>query len=243
MTAGRWRRPTEVLVRLMTPQASQHVHNLLLWPRGARGEFRQALAELFAGVAEFLSRAFDHALQYDARDDVLRARGRVVRAHARAGEAFDRLLREHAAHAVDPQVAAALVATGAHALVAGDLISGMAVKGYQAPGHAEELADLHAQAHRRAGTFERLAARLRTIQRVEVGTVGAETVGTGELEMVLREDVLRLLRDWRTSPWGGHAALTAVTLAEWIQLLGRLAARLDQPVAVTVEAARVPWWR
>ena len=127
--------------------------------------------------------------------------------------------------------------------MAGDLISGMAVKGYQAPGYAEDLADLHAQAHRLAGTFERLAARLRTMQPVEVGTGAAETVGTGEPEMVLREDVLRLLRDWRTSPWGGHAARTAVTLAEWIQLLGGLAARLDQPVAVTVEAARVPWWR
>ena len=36
------------------------VVGLLLWPRGARGEFRQALAELFAGVAEFLSSAPMH---------------------------------------------------------------------------------------------------------------------------------------------------------------------------------------
>lgn len=213
------------------------VVGLLLWPRGARGEFRLALGDLFDGIAAFLGRAFGHALHYDAnaRDDVLRARGRLARAYTRAGEAFDRLLREHAAHAVDPQVAAALIATGAHALVAGDLISSMAVKGYHAPGSAAELADLHAQAHRLAGTFERLAARLRTMHSVEVGSVGSETM--------LREEVLRLLRDWRTNTGGGRAAITAVTLAEWLQLLGALAARLDQPVAATVEAARVPWWR
>jgi uncharacterized membrane protein YccC len=211
------------------------VVGLLLWPRGARGEFRQALGDLFAGIAAFLGRAFDHALQYGARDDVLRARGRLVRVHARAGEAFDRLLREHAAHAVNPQIAAALVATGAHALVAGDLISGMAVKGYHAPGSAEELADLYVQAHRLAGTFERLATWLHTMHPVEIGPVGPETM--------LREDVLRLLDDWRSNPQSGHAAITAVTLAEWIQLLGGLVARLGQPVAATVEAARVPWWR
>jgi hypothetical protein len=60
---------------------------------------------------------------------------------------------------------------------------------------------------------------------------------------MLREDVLRLLDDWRSNPQSGHAAITAVTLAEWIQLLGGLVARLGQPVAATVEAARVPWWR
>jgi hypothetical protein len=74
------------------------------------------------------------------------------------------------------------------------------------------------------------------MQPLEVGTVGTETVGTGETGMVLREDVLRLLCVWRMSRGGGHGALTAVTLTEWVQLLGGLAARLDQPVAATVEA-------
>jgi hypothetical protein len=70
---------------------------------------------------------------------------------------------------------------------------------------------------------------------VEAGPAGAEAT--------LREAVLRLLRGWQTNPEGGRAAITTVTLAEWINLLGRLTASLERPVAATVEAAQVPWWR
>jgi hypothetical protein len=54
--------------------------------------------------------------------------------------------------------------------------------------------------------------------------------------------VLRLLGDWRARPGEARAAITVVALAEWVHLLGRIAARLEGPVAATVEAAQVPWW-
>ena len=100
-------------------------------------------------------------------DEVLVARVHAARAYARAGEALDQLLREHSAHPLEPRLAAALVTAGGHALVAGDLLSNMAVKGYQAPGDAEELADLQAQAHALVETFDRLARHLATMQPVE----------------------------------------------------------------------------
>jgi uncharacterized membrane protein YccC len=211
------------------------VSGLLLWPRGARGEFRTAMADLFDAVGEFLGRAFDHALQHGARSEVLRARARAVRAHERAGEAFDRLLWEHRMGSVEPEHAAAMVVTGAHALVAGDLLSGMAVKGYQAPNNVGGLADLHIQAHVLVTTFAGLAAYLRTMKPVQTGARVAD--------MAIRDAALRLIRDWKADPGSGRAAITAVTLSEWLQLLSQLVAGLEQPVAETVAAARVPWWR
>jgi uncharacterized membrane protein YccC len=211
------------------------VVGLLLWPRGARGEFRRALAELFGSVGVFLGRAFDHTLQEGTRDEVVQARAIAVRAHARAAEAFDRLLRERSARSPEPQVAASLVAAGGHAVVAGDLLSGMAVKGYQAPGEARELAALHAQAHALVDTFVGLAEQLeRMLPQAPTAHVSDDR---------LREAVLRLLGDWQAKPGKARAAITAVALAEWVHLLGRIAARLEEPVASTVEAARVPWWR
>ncbi|HEY8287248.1 MAG TPA: FUSC family protein [Chloroflexota bacterium] len=211
------------------------VIGLLLWPRGARGEFRREMAELFEAVGQFLSRTFDHALQHGTRDEVLVARDRAARAHARAGEAFDRLLREHGAHSLEPRQAAAMVASGGHALVAGDLLSVMAEKGYHASGDARELADLHAEAHALVATFERLATYLRTMRPVESGTRLSDDR--------IRAANLRLLRDWRTRAADVRTAIMAVTLAEWLQFLNQLTAGLEQPVAATIQAARIPWWR
>lgn len=61
---------------------------------------------------------------------------------------MDKLLREHRAHPLEPLLAPALVTAGGHALVAGDLLSSMALQGYQVPIAAEGLADLLAQARR-----------------------------------------------------------------------------------------------
>ncbi|MGH2410104.1 MAG: FUSC family protein, partial [Chloroflexota bacterium] len=192
---------------------------LLLWPRGARGEFRRAMAELFDSVGQFLGRTFDQALQHGARDDVLLARARAARAHARAGEAFDRLLRERGAHSLEPRQAAAMVAAGGHALVAGDLLSGMAEKGYQAPGHARELAELHAQAHTLVDTFGRLATQLRTMRPVATGRPLADDR--------VREANLRLLRGWRSHAIDVRTAIAAVTIAEWLHFLNQLTAGLE----------------
>jgi uncharacterized membrane protein YccC len=208
---------------------------LLLWPRGARGEFRRALADLLATDGLFLGRTFAYALQHGTREEVFLARGVASRAYARAGEALDQLMREHGAHPLEPGLAAALVTAGGHALVAGDLLSSMAMKGYQVPGDADALVDLQAQAQALVATFERLAMRLDTMQPVET-TTGPRT------EQV-RDAIVRLLRAWAARATDGHTVIAAVTLAEWLQFLSRLTAGLEPPIAATIEAARVPWWR
>jgi hypothetical protein len=128
-----------------------------------------------------------------------------------------------------------MVASGGHALVAGDLLSVMAEKGYHASGDARELADLHAEAHALVATFERLATYLRTMRPVESGTRLSDDR--------IRAANLRLLRDWRTRAADVRTAIMAVTLAEWLQFLNQLTAGLEQPVAATIQAARIPWWR
>lgn len=208
---------------------------LLLWPRGARAEFRRAAAELLEHTGDFVGQAFDQTMRHGAPENVARARLGAVRARARAEEAFNRLLRERGAHAPAPQATAAIVAAGSHAMVAGDVLGAMAARGYQAPGDAAALSLLHAEAHALVAMFEQLGERLRTMRPVEAkGRVSVEK---------LRQVMVRLLQDWRADPGDAHAAVAAVTLAEWIQLLRRLALTLDQPVNTTIEAARIPWWR
>jgi uncharacterized membrane protein YccC len=208
---------------------------LLLWPRGARGEFRRAMSELLASDGRFLDRTFAYTLQHGTQEEVLLARGHAVRAYGRAGEALDQLMREHSAHPLEPGPAAVLVTAGGHAFVAGDLLSSMAMKGYQAPGDADGLVDLQAQAQVLVATFERLAMRLDTMQPVEATA--------GPRAELVRDAIVRLLRTWAAGATDGHTVIAAVTLAEWLLFLSRLTAALEPPIAATIETARVPWWR
>jgi uncharacterized membrane protein YccC len=208
---------------------------LLLWPRGARGEFRRAMSELLASDGQFLGRTFAYALQHGTQEEVLVARVHAARAYAYAGEALDQLMREHSAHPLEPGLAAALVTAGGHALVAGDLLSSMAMKGYQAPGDADGLVDLQAQVQVLVATFERLAMHLDTMQPVEATT--------GPQAELVRDAIVRLLQAWGARATDGHTVIAAVTLAEWLQFLSRLVVGLEPPIAATIEAARVSWWR
>jgi hypothetical protein len=60
---------------------------------------------------------------------------------------------------------------------------------------------------------------------------------------VVRAATIQLLRGWRAQTVSAQTALGAVTVAEWLQFLSRLAAALEQPVTATMEIARIPWWR
>ena len=208
---------------------------LLLWPRGTRGEFRRAAAELLERTGAYLGRVFDQVLQHGTEEEVAQSRLDALRARARAEDAFDRLLRERGAHMPEPQSTAAIVAAGSHTMVAGDVLRTMAAKGYSAPGDASAMSELHAQAHALVGMFERLGASLRTMQ-----PIGAHGRVAGE---DLHRAVLRLLQHARADRGDNHALIAMITLAEWIQLLSRMALTLEQPVTATIETARIPWWR
>ncbi|HEX8991006.1 MAG TPA: FUSC family protein, partial [Anaerolineales bacterium] len=209
---------------------------LLLWPRGARGELRSAIAGLYRGVATYLAGSFDRVLEHGSPENVRVGRRLAVRARDRAGEAFDQFLHERGTKPLDPETAADLVAAGAHAIIAGDLLNVIAEMGYQVQDPDDAGTALRAQTQLMLASFLQLADRLE-------GTTSALLSRASVSNEALREDVLSRLRDWRGDPDGRQSALAAVIAGEWIQQLGELSADLDAPVARAVEAAQLPWWR
>jgi hypothetical protein len=212
------------------------VVGLLLWPRGARGELRYATAALYRAVAVFLDASFNHVLERDLLLDVARARSAAAHAHDRAAEAFEQFLRERGAKPLDPLTASSLVAPAGHAIVAGDVLNGTAEMGYQAQGHGDAVVALHAQARALVGTFRALAEQLAAAAR----DMPAHASVSDE---ALRNLAVLCLGRWQGDPAQGRATIAVVSVAEWIHLLGELAALLERPVSAAVETTQVPWWR
>jgi hypothetical protein len=118
----------------------------------------------------------------------------------------------------------------------GDLINVIAEMGYRAEGCSAGVTALQAQMQVLLATFLRLADRLGGALRP---TEPQERVS----DAVLHAAALACLQRWRDDPAGGRAAIAVVVAGEWIAQLGVLAADLEEPLTVAVEAARVPWWR
>ena len=212
------------------------VVGLLLWPRGARGELGLAVAGLYRAVAAFLASSFNRLLELGSPEDAGQMRSLAVQARDRADEAFDQFLNERGAKPLDPRTAAFLVASGAHAITAGDAINVVADLGYQAGGCVDGARALRAQMQAMVATFVQLADRL-----------GSATGGAGPQvrvsDNVLHEAALTCLHRWKEDPAGGRAAIAVVAAGEWIEQLGALAADLEEPVAAAVKGARTAWWR
>jgi uncharacterized membrane protein YccC len=207
---------------------------ILLWPHGARGELRRALAGMYRTLAPLLGAALDQALGRGGDADTAAAWDRAIQAQERAGEAFDQFLHERKATPLDPQTAASLLASGAHAVLAADLLTASATTDYRVSAAASEGAVLQAQAAALVVSFLDLADWLET---------GAPLSRARVSEEALRDAAVGRLRQWQDEPAGGPAAIAAVGVAEWIEVLGRLVAGAQAPVADLLEATRAPWWR
>ena len=237
---------------------------VLLWPRGARGELRVALAELYRAVAASLDEAFGRILEPGTAGASTRATGRrrggtrdgVLTASDRAGEALEQYLRERSAKPLAPQDGGWLVAAGANTILAAELLGQLADMGYQAQVQAADSGDsggsgssdgvtaLIGQVQALVATYVRLADQLdgdaahaahATNQQVGVSpAISPETVRAAQLGS---------LRRWCQDPEAGRAAIAMVVAGEWVEQLGALAVALEKPVAEVAVAARVPWWR
>jgi uncharacterized membrane protein YccC len=212
------------------------VVGLLLWPRGARGELATALAGLYRRVAAYLAESFQRVLEPTSPEDAGVERTLVVRAQARAGNAFEQYMHERGAKPLDPETAGALVAAGRNAAIVGDLLQFIAGAGYQVQDSPDGETTLRAQTQLMLASFLRLADELG-------GETSALLPGARVSNDALRDVALARLRTWRDHPETGHSALAAIIAGEWLQQLGELTADLEAPVASAVEAARLPWWR
>jgi len=132
---------------------------LLLWPRGARGELRQATAALYQAVAAYLGAGFDQVLQPGTPTQP-RVRSLAVQTYDRAAEAFEQYLRERGAMPLNPLTVASFIAPGAYAILAGDLLSGIAAKGYRADVTDPDAKTIRSQAEALVDGFQALGRQL-----------------------------------------------------------------------------------
>ena len=237
------------------------VVGVLLWPRGARGELRVTLAELYRAVATSLDEAFGRILEPGRAEGSSRASGSrgdetwggVLAASKRAGEALDQYLHERSAKPFAPEDAGWLVAAGSDVILAAQLLERLADTGYQAQAQATDsggsdgVTALIGQVQALVATYVRLAYQL------DGGAANADHTTDAQDHQVdislvvspetVREAALSSLRRWRQDPEAGRAAIAVVEAGEWVEHLSALAVALEKPVAEVVAAARVPWWQ
>jgi uncharacterized membrane protein YccC len=234
------------------------VVGVLLWPRGAREELRVTLAALYRAVAASLDEVFGRILEPGTTEASTRGpglrgdrtQGEVLTARDRAGEALEQYLRERSAKPLAPQDAGSLVAAGADAILAAQLLEQLAEMGYQVQVQAADSAGsdgvraLIGQVQALVATYARLADKLDS-SAANAAHATDRQVGISPAvspEMV-RAAALSSLRRWRQDPEAGRSAIAVVVAGEWVEHLGALAVALEKPVAEVVVATRVPWWR
>jgi hypothetical protein len=235
------------------------VVGVLLWPRGARGELRMTLAELYRAVAASLDEAFGRILEPGTTEALTRAPGRrgdgtgdgVLMARDRAGEALDQYLHERSAKPLTPQDAGWLVAAGADVILAAKLLEHLADTGYQAQaadsGGSDGVTALIGQVQALVATYARLADQLDGSAANAANVTDRQDRQVGISLAVspekVRASALNSLRRWRQDPEAGRAAIAVVVAGEWVAHLGALAVALEKPVARVAAAARMHWWR
>jgi uncharacterized membrane protein YccC len=212
------------------------VVGLLLWPRGARQELSRSVAGFYRAVAAFLESSFNRVVEGTPSQEVRHDRLTAVLARDRAQEALEQFLNERAAKRIDPETAALLVSSGAHAMTVGDILNQVADMGYEGAGCPRAVEALRDQTQANLAVLKSLADQLDHAQ------VAGRVPSKGH-EGVLREAALSCLGRWRKDPQVGRAAIAVVAAGAWLQHVGGLTVEMEKPVASAASAARVPWWR
>jgi len=195
---------------------------LLLWPRGARADFRYALAALYRAVAVYLDESFDRVLALNGATGKPNRRP-AAEARKLAGEAFDILLNERARKPDPPERRAALLAGGSHAILIADLLNVIADMGYEAADCPNGAQVVKRQKQAAVSSLRALADRLAGRSDVPLQRVSNAELRTTELEC---------LRRWggAASRAEGRAAIAVQAAAVWVRRLDQLVAELAEPV-------------
>jgi len=211
---------------------------VLLWPRGARGQLRSALAALYRADAACLGAAFGYLLGRRSQREVDASRRAADAEVARAGEAFDGFLTERGSRMV-PAITWERVATaGNDVLLAVDAMEAMGLLGYRTTHGCERCADrVQGDVAEVVGVLTGFAGQLeeRHVPPTPRLRAPAET----------RDAVIGCLRAWRGVPDSplGPTAIALATAWFWSVEIARLGGELAQPLAAVAAAAQSPWWR
>jgi len=210
---------------------------VLLWPRGARGQLRSALAALYRADAACLDAAFGYLLGRRSEREVDASRQAADAEVARAAEAFDVFLTERGSGMV-PTVTWGRVATaGNDVLLAADAMEAMGLIGYRTDG-CERCADrVRGDVAEVLGVLTGFAGQLeeRRVPPTPRLRAAAET----------RDAVIGCLRAWRGAPDSplGPTAIALATAWFWSVEIAGLGGELAQPLAAVAAAVQSPWWR
>lgn len=213
------------------------VVGLLLWPRGARRDVTRTIAGLYRAVVAYLQRSFGMVLGVTNAEDAAEVREGVLRARARAGEAFDAFLNERGAKPLEPRIAGRMISAGSQALLAGDLLISVATDlEYRAGACPDGVIAVERQLRALSSGIEYLASEL-----------DGDAPRGVHPEKPSLEDVRASAVDCMRSAGDDEgmirAAMAVVIAGEWLQNLGRLEAELQQPVKTAADASRIHWWR
>jgi uncharacterized membrane protein YccC len=210
---------------------------VLLWPRGARGQLRSALAALYRADASCLDAAFGYLLGHRGKREVDVSRLAAGAEVDRAGEAFDLFLTERSSRMLPTMTWGRVAAAGNDVLLAADAMEATGLLGYRADG-CEHCAD--------------------RVRRDVAEVVSVLTGFAGQLEKRLvppaprveaaaetRNAVVSCLQAWRGAPDSplGPTAIALATAWFWNVEIARLGGELAPPLAAVASAAQSPWWR
>jgi uncharacterized membrane protein YccC len=207
-----------------------------LWPRGARGQLRSALAALYRADAACLEAAFGYLLG-DGNQRQVDIRRRAAETEVdRAAAAFEIFLTERGSRTLPAATWARVAAAGNDVLLAADAMELMGLLGYRIHG-CQQCADrIRRDAAAVVGVFTGFAGQLQERRAPPAPRVPAAAT---------RDAVVGCLRAWRGAP-GSPLGPTAIALATawfWSAQIARLGGELAQPLAAVAAAAQSPWWR
>jgi uncharacterized membrane protein YccC len=208
-----------------------------LWPGGARGQLRSALAALYRADAACLDAAFAYLLGRRGERQVDAARRAAAAEVERTGEALEAFLTERSSRTLPTATWGRLAAAGNDVLLAADAMEAMALLGYR-PRGCERCTDrVRADAAEVVSVLASFADQLqdRRVPPAPRIQAAAET----------RNAVVACLRAWRGTPDSplGPTAIGLATAWFWNGEIARLGGELAQPLAAVASAAQSPWWR
>ncbi len=207
------------------------VVGVLLWPRGARGMVRRALADQCRTDAAFLERAMQGIVGDAVNTDA--ARTRAVEAGLRAGEAFDQLKTEPGAHAVDEETVADVAVSARRVRAVAELMCSQADLGFVVE---------------QPEAREALREECRVLSQILRGD--GDAIADGGTAPVVTEDPPVGVRNAAVDAlvaWGGEgpglAALGSLWAWEWVRLVHLALVRAEPGVEAIAAAMDAPWWR
>jgi len=207
------------------------VVGVLLWPRGARGMMRRALADQCRTDADFLETAMNNVVGQPTDTDAPRTR--AVEAGLRAVEAFDQLRTEPGTRPVSEERIADVAVSARRVRGVAELMVAQADLGF-----VVEQADVRETLRNECGA-------LCEVLRADGGAIA----GTGEVPQLADAppgEVRSAAVDAVVS-WGGDGpgvgALGALWAWEWVRTVHLALVRATPGVAAIADSADVPWWR